>query len=116
MCLPINFDNDIIVATLLKHSWQVFKRIENLLMERCTNSRPPCREVKKLFDKEQLEAYEPYGEEGPKVDLLSSISLVNRYCGHYYNIFFFSGLITMKPLIRYVRVYVISLNFNGMRG
>ena len=56
-------------------------------MDRYPNSRPPCHEVTKLFHEEQLEAYEPYGVEGPKVDLLSSISLVNRY-----------HAITLKPL------------------
>ena len=46
---------------------------------RCPNCRPPCHEISKLFQDDQLDVYAPYGEEGARVDLLSSVSLVNRY-------------------------------------
>lgn len=59
---------------------QVFEGIECLLKMRCPNSRPPCHEISKLFEDDLLDVYEPYGDKGPRVDLLSSISLVNRYC------------------------------------
>ena len=64
-----------------KNFWikQILQGIENVLAERCPNCRLPCCEVKKLFPEDQpVTAYEPYGEGGPKVDLLSSISLLNR--------------------------------------
>ena len=69
------------IFKILNFATQVFQRIENVLVGRCSNSsRPPCHNIKKLFQEERLEGYEPYGKEGPKVDLLSSISLVNRCC------------------------------------
>ena len=61
------------------HFTQVFQEIESLLKMRCPNCRPPCHEIRKLFQDDWLDVYAPYGEEGPRVDLLSSISLVNRY-------------------------------------
>ncbi len=57
--------------------------IERLLKERCPNSRPPGHEIKKLFEDDSLDVYEPYGEGGPRVDLLSSISLLNRFNVYY---------------------------------
>lgn len=59
---------------------QVFHKIEQILAEKCHNtSRPPCREIQQVLIDEPLESYKPYGEEGSKVDLFSSISLINRY-------------------------------------
>ena len=57
---------------------QVFHEIEHILLEKCYNtSRPSCHEIQKLFQQEPSEAYELFGK-----DLLSSISLVNRYPGY----------------------------------
>ena len=61
------------------HFAKVFQEIESLLKMRCLNCQPPCHEIHKLFQDDWLDVYAPYGEEGPRVDLLSSISLVNRY-------------------------------------
>lgn len=66
--------------TLIFFITQVLHKMENVLLERCSNScRRPSHSIKKLFHEDQGEAYEPFGENGPKVDLMSSISLVNRY-------------------------------------
>ena len=46
---------------------------------RCPNCRPPCHEISKVFQDDQMDVYSPYAEDGPRVDLLSSISLLNRY-------------------------------------
>ena len=59
-------------------SLQAFQGIECLLKMRCPNCRPPCHEISELFQDDWLDAYTPYGDQGPRVDLLSSISLVNR--------------------------------------
>ncbi|KAL9952676.1 hypothetical protein ACROYT_G039967 [Oculina patagonica] len=66
-----------------EENYKVFQMIERLLKEMCPNSRPPGHEIKKLFEDDLLDVYEPYGEGGPKVDLLSSISLLNSYCSKY---------------------------------
>lgn len=47
-------------------------------MDRCPNSRPPGSEIRKLFQESLVDVYQPFGEAGAEVDLLSSIALVNR--------------------------------------
>lgn len=66
-----------------EENYKVFQGIESLLKTRCPNCRPTCHKITKLFQDDWLDVYAPYGEEGPRVDLLSSISLVNSYCAKF---------------------------------
>ena len=72
----------LLIVYFLKFIAQVFHKIEQILVEKCRNtSRPPCHEIQQVLLNEPLESnsYKPYGEEGSKADLFSSISLINRF-------------------------------------
>ena len=76
-----------LIVYFLKFIAQVFHKIEQILVEKCRNtSKPPCREIQQVLLNEPLESnsYKPYGEEGSKVDLFSSISLINRFINVFY--------------------------------
>ena len=69
-----------LICCFLKLISQVFHKIERILFEKCHNtSRPSCHEIRQVFVDKPLESYKPSGEEGSRVDLFSSISLINRY-------------------------------------
>ncbi|XP_035222013.1 endoribonuclease Dicer-like isoform X2 [Stegodyphus dumicola] len=60
-----------------------FKTIEKMLLERCHNRIMPSEEeISDHMADGLISAYMPYGPQGPRVTMSSSISLINRYCAN----------------------------------
>uniref|UniRef100_A0A061QLI9 Putative dicer-2 n=1 Tax=Cupiennius salei TaxID=6928 RepID=A0A061QLI9_CUPSA len=58
-----------------------FKTVEKMLLDKCHNrSLPSEEEIKQFMADSLIPPYMPYGESGPRITMISAISLINRYC------------------------------------
>ena len=81
-------------------SSQELQQMENILLRRCPGCHSPAKQVLAQFAGDSLPVYKPYGENGPKVDMLSSVALINRFSLLLLYFYFAFTLLHLLPKIK----------------